>query len=259
MSDLWEVYALRYAADDTRRAAQTFLGGMAGPAGAEPTPFAYHVFLLRGAAGWVAMDTGADAATCAAFGKPVQGSLEQAFAVLGIDPGAVRQVVQTHLHWDHAGQPGLFPGATFHMQARELAYVTGRAMHHAVLRAGYREADIAAHVALLHAGRLRLHDGALTLAPGLELYHAGGHTDGLQFARIRTRRGWMVLASDTVALRAHLDRRVPFPALYHVGDALEAFERVLALADAPALVIPSHDPWVVDAHPALAPHLARLD
>jgi glyoxylase-like metal-dependent hydrolase (beta-lactamase superfamily II) len=257
MSDLWEVYAVRFASDETRRAAQTFLGGAGGDT---PTPFAYHVFLLRGAAGWVAMDTGASPETCAAFGKPSHGSLPEAMALLGIDPGTVRQVVQTHLHWDHAGQPGLFPAATFHLQAQEMAYVNGPAMRHPVLRAGYRTEDIAAHTALLHAGRLALHDGRVALAPGLELHHAGGHTDGLQFVRLRTRRGWMVLASDTVALRAHLERRLPFPALYHVGDALNAFEQVLALADAPELVIPSHDPWVVEAHPPVATgFVARLD
>ena len=61
----------------------------------------------------------------------------------------------------------------------------------------------------------------------------------------------MVLASDTVALRAHLERHVPFPVLYHVDDALDAFDRFLALADAPELVIPAHDPWVMQAHPVL--------
>ncbi|PHK94576.1 hypothetical protein CR162_12910 [Pseudoroseomonas rhizosphaerae] len=240
---VWQAHAIRFASDPARRAAQTFLGGAGGDA---PTPFAYHAYLLRGPEGWVAMDTGASPETCAAFNKPTDGTLPAAMASLGVDPGAVRQVVQTHLHWDHAGQPGLFPAATFHMQAREMAYVNGPAMRHAVLRAGYRPEDIAAHTALLHEGRLALHDGVVQLAPGLELHHAGGHTDGLQFVRLHTARGWMVLASDTVALRAHLERRVPFPALYHVGDALAAFERVLALADAPELVVPSHDPAVSD-------------
>ncbi|MFC4165993.1 N-acyl homoserine lactonase family protein [Teichococcus aestuarii] len=245
---VWQAYAIRFASDPARRAAQTFLGGAnPGPGGGEaPTPFAYHAYLLRGPQGWVAMDTAASPETCAAFGKPTDGTLPAAMARLGVEPGAVRHVVQTHLHWDHAGQPGLFPAATFHMQAREMAYVNGPAMRHAVLRAGYRAEDIAAHTALLHAGRLALHDGVVELLPGLELHHAGGHTDGLQFVRLRTARGWMVLASDTVALRAHLERRVPFPALWHVGDALAAFERVLALADAPELVIPSHDPAVSD-------------
>jgi len=260
VSELWEAYAVRYAEDLNRRASQTFLGGAGGDA---LTPFAYQAFLLRGPLGWVAFDTGADEAACARYGKTFVQGLPRALQLLGIDPAEVRHVIQTHLHWDHAGQPDLFPAATFHMQAREMAYVTGPAMHHAVLRAGYQVAEIAAHVALLHAGRMRLYDGEVALAPGLTLHHAGGHTDGLQFARLRTRRGWMVLAGDVVTTRAHLERRVPFPALYHVGDALAGFDTCLALADAPELVIPAHDPWVAEAHPAACAGgegwLVRLD
>jgi glyoxylase-like metal-dependent hydrolase (beta-lactamase superfamily II) len=256
----WEVHALRYAADGARRANQWFLGGSGGDA---PMPIAYHAFLLRGPGGVIAMDTAADAARCARYGKGEFRPLEDALAALGTGPREVRTVIQTHLHWDHAGQPGLFPAATFHLQAREMAHVTGPAMRHAVLRAGYETADINAAIDLLHEGRLVLHRGGVRLAEGLTLHHVGGHTDGLQIVRVHTRRGWMCLATDAVAHRANLDRRIPFPAIFHVGDALDAFETVSALADAPELIIPGHDPWVTEAHPASAPGtqgwLSRLD
>jgi glyoxylase-like metal-dependent hydrolase (beta-lactamase superfamily II) len=256
----WEVHALRYAMDDGRRAFQWFLGGSGGDA---PMPIAYHAFLLRGPDGVVVMDTAADAARCARFGKTDFRSIEDALAAFGTAPGEVRTVIQTHLHWDHAGQPGLFPAATFHLQAREMAHVTGPAMRHAVLRAGYETADIAAATELLHADRLVLVRGEVRLAEGLVLHHVGGHTDGLQVVRVRTRRGWMCLATDAVAHRANLERRVPVPAVFHVGDALDAFDAVLALADAPGLVIPGHDPWVTEAHPpsatGTAGWLSRLD
>ncbi len=260
MSDTWEVFALRYAMDRTRRAAQCFLGGAGGDA---PMPVAYQAFLLRGPGGVVVMDTGADAERCARYAKTDLHGFADALSVLGTSPERVETVIQTHLHWDHAGQFGLFPKARFHLQERELAYVTGPAMRHAVLRAGYEVADIAAAAALLHAGRLVLHSGEVPLAPGLSLHHVGGHSDGLQVARVRTRRGWMCLATDAVAHRANLERRVPFPVLFHVGDALAAFDTVTALADSAELIIPGHDPWVVDAHPpateATAGWLARLD
>lgn len=257
---IWEVHAFRWATAPERRAFQWFLGASGGE---EAMPLAYHVFLLRGPGGVVVMDTGADAARTARYGRAGFRALEDAFAALGTAPGEVRTVIQTHLHWDHAGQPGLFPNATFHLQRRELAYVNGPAMRHAVLRAGYEVEDVAAATALLHAGRVVLHDGVAEVAPGLTLHHVGGHTDGLQVVRVRTRRGWMCLATDAVAHRLNLERRVPFPVLFHVGDALDAFEAVEALADGPGLVIPGHDPWVVDSHPPAAPGtagwLARLD
>jgi glyoxylase-like metal-dependent hydrolase (beta-lactamase superfamily II) len=255
----WEVYALRYAVDPERRAFQWFLGGAGGDA---PMPVAYHAFLLRGAAGLVLMDTAADAARVARYGKRDFHGLPEALAALGARAEEVRMVIQTHLHWDHAGGFALFPNATFHLQARELAYVNGPAMRHAVLRAGYEAADLAEATALLHAGRLALHDGAAAPAAGIELHRVGGHTDGLQVASVRTRRGRISLATDAVAHRQNLERRIPFPVLHHVGEALDAFETVLRLADAPELVIPGHDPWVVDAHPAVPGAegwLARLD
>ncbi|HEV7266436.1 MAG TPA: N-acyl homoserine lactonase family protein [Falsiroseomonas sp.] len=260
MSATWEIFALRFAVDPNRPAFQWFLGGSGGDA---PMPVAYHAFLLRGPAGVVVMDTASDAARCARYGKQAFHGLDAALAVLGVAPADVADVVQTHLHWDHAGQPDLFPAARFHLQRREMAYVNGPAMRHAVLRAGYEAADIQAATALLHGGRMVLHDGAAGIAPGLSLHHVGGHTDGLQMVRVRTRRGWMCLATDAVAHRQNLDRRIPFPAVLHVGDALDAFDIGLALADAPDLLIPGHDCWVVDAHPAAAPGtagwLARLD
>lgn len=247
---IWEVLAIRYATDPSRVAARNFLGGAGGDG---PMPVAYHAFVLRGPAGVVMVDTGADAARCGRMGRQFGRGVAEALEVLGAVPADVAHVVQTHLHWDHAGGTALFPDAQFHLQAREMAYCTGPAMRHSVLRAGYEAADIAAMAALLHEGRLRLHDGAAELLPGLRLRRVGGHTDGLQVLDVATRRGRMCLAGDAVAFRENLLQRVPFPALFHVGDALDAFEAVLGFADDPALVIPGHDPWVVDAHPPARP------
>lgn len=256
----WEVFAIRYATDPSRLASRNFLGGAGGDG---PMPVAYHAFVLQGPAGIVMVDTGADAGRCERMGKRPGRGVAEALAALGAAPADVAHVMQTHLHWDHAGGTALFPNAVYHLQAREMAYCTSPAMRHAVLRAGYEPADIAAMAALLHEGRLRLHDGVAEPLPGLRLRHVGGHTDGLQVLDVPTRRGRMCLAGDAVAFRENLLQRVPFPALFHVGDALDAFDTVLDLADDPALVIPGHDPWVIDAHPPARPDtegwIARLD
>lgn len=257
----WEVLAIRYAEDPLRPACRSFLDGWGGT---EPMPLAYLTFLLRGPEGVVMVDTGADDAVVARLGKRAHGNVAAALGALGIDPGEVRTVLQTHLHWDHAGGTALFPNAVFHLQARELAYVNGPAMRHPLLRAGYEPGEIAAMTALLHAGRLVLHDGGWAGPGGIEAFRVGGHTDGLQALTVPTRRGRLCLAGDAVAFRANLERRVPFPSLYSVGDALDAFERVLAAAGGRAeAVIPGHDPWVVAAHPAALPGaegwIARLD
>ena len=53
------------------------------------------------------------------------------------------------------------------------------------------------HVVRLNYGRrIKFYNGDAELAPGIELYAASGHTAGLQFARVNTARGWVVVASD---------------------------------------------------------------
>jgi len=42
--------------------------------------------------------------------------------LLGVEPESIRYVVQTHLHFDHAGAIGHLPQATFLVHRRELAY-----------------------------------------------------------------------------------------------------------------------------------------
>ena len=43
-------------------------------------------------------------------------------------PRRVKDVIVTHLHYDHIGNFDLFPAAQFHLQDREMAYATGRHM-----------------------------------------------------------------------------------------------------------------------------------
>ena len=47
---------------------------------------------------------------------------------LGVDAAEVRDVIITHLHYDHVGNFDLFPAATFHVQDLEMHYATGRHM-----------------------------------------------------------------------------------------------------------------------------------
>jgi glyoxylase-like metal-dependent hydrolase (beta-lactamase superfamily II) len=41
---------------------------------------------------------------------------------LGINPGSIRYVLLSHLHWDHTGAVGRFPNAIHLVQRRELEY-----------------------------------------------------------------------------------------------------------------------------------------
>jgi glyoxylase-like metal-dependent hydrolase (beta-lactamase superfamily II) len=73
----------------------------------------------------------------------------------------------------------------------------------------------------------------------------------------------VVVASDATHLYGNIERQIPFPAVYNVGDMMEAYRRIYSLADAPRLVIPGHDPQVLQRFPAASRELegwvVRLD
>ena len=73
---------------------------------------------------------------------------------------------------------------------------------------------------------------------------------GLQVVRVRTRRGWVVLASDATHYYANMDQGRPYPILYNVGEMLEGFNTLRRLADSPGHIIPGHDPLVMVRYPA---------
>jgi len=101
------------------------------------------------------------------------------------------------------------------------------------------------------AGRVAFHDGDWELTGGITAHHIGGHTDGLQVVRVHTERGWLVLASDASHFYANMETGRSFPLVYNVGDMLEGFARLRALADGLDMIVPGHDPLVMQRYPAV--------
>jgi len=255
----YEVYAIRYARHD-RRASENFLGGDPHDG---PMPIDYFVWAVVGGGKTFIIDTGFGSEQAEKRKRELIRSPADGLRSLGIDPARVEDVIITHMHYDHAGNLDLFPNATFHIQDREMAYCTGRCMCHAELRGAFEPGDVGGMVRRIFAGRVRFHDGAAELAPGLSVHYIGGHTMGLQSLRVMTRRGWVVLASDAAHLYAHLEQGRAFPIVYNVADMLEGHRTLKRLASSPRHIIPGHDPLVMKRYPAPNPALdgvvVRLD
>ena len=81
--------------------------------------------------------------------------------------------------------------------------------------------------------------------------------------RVKTQRGWVVLASDAAHLYANMEEGRPFPLVYNVGEMLEGHKMLQRLGTTPAHVIPGHDPLIMKRYPAPKPALegivVRLD
>lgn len=255
----YEVYAVKYAERGTTRSGSfMFRDPHDGPLAMD-----YYVWVLLGAGKRYLVDLGFDARYAEWRKRALLRTPAEAVQLLGVAPDAVDEIVVTHLHYDHCGSLRDFPRARVHLQEQEMAFATGRYMKHKAFRYGNYVEYVVDFVRALYDERIEFADGDAEVAPGITVHRVGGHTQGMQVVRVWTRRGWMVLASDAVHFLANMEIPNPYPAVFHVGEMLEGFARVRALADHADLVIPGHDPVVLARHPApsgeLAGIVARLD
>ncbi len=184
-------------------------------------------------------------------------------ALLDVDAAAVEDVIVTHMHYDHAGTVAEFPKARLHLQEQEMRWVTGSEMFARKARGSFEVDDVVNMVRGLYDERVVLHDGDWELAPGISVHRIGGHTPGIQVLRVRTERGWVVLASDTTHYYENMETKQPFATTYDAADVIKGFDMLHKLAETPHHIVPGHDPLVMQRYPAASPKLegivARLD
>jgi glyoxylase-like metal-dependent hydrolase (beta-lactamase superfamily II) len=255
----FEVYAIRYATVE-RRAAENYIGGDPHEQG---MPMDYYLWLARnGCATWL-IDTGFNETAAQRRKRRFLRSPVEGLRLLGVNAAEVKDVIITHLHYDHIGNFDLFPGARFHLQDSEMAYATGRYMATGFFAGAYEPEQVVAMVRNVYAGRVAFYDGDAELAPGLSLHHVGGHTRGLQVVRLWTRVGWLVLASDASHYADNMNSARPFPIVFDVGQMIDGWHRLRTLVDDPQHIIPGHDPGVMHWYQAPEPSLegiaVRLD
>lgn len=255
----YELYAIRYATRAARRR-DHFIGGDPHDG---PMPMDYFLWLAVGPDRTMVIDAGFTAEVAARRGREFLRDPVEALGLLGVDAATVRDVILTHLHYDHVGNFDRFPMAEFHLQEPELAYATGRYMRYPKLSHSFEVEDVVGIVRLNYARRVRLYNGIVELAPGITLHPVGGHSAGLQFVRVHTRRGWVVLASDVTHFYQNMEQGRPFPTAFHVGEMLEGFDALYAAAPTPAHIVPGHDPEVMRRYKPPRPDLegiaVRLD
>ena len=258
--DLWQIYAVRYAHHE-RMARENFMIG--DPHDDSPMPLDYFVWALISQERSIVVDTGFDEPMARQRGRTLLKPLTDGLKNVGVDPAKIEDVLITHMHYDHCGNHNLFPSARYHVQDREMRFCTGRYMTHPVMRIPFEADDVIAMVRRVFSGRVVFHDGDEEIAPGLSVHHVGGHTMGMQIVRVQTRRGTVVLASDASHLYANMEREVPYPIAYNIGEVMEGYRRAYALASSREHVIPGHDPLVMKRYPAASPELegwvVRLD
>lgn len=260
VADTYEVYAVKYGTMQQRFRRDNFIMTDDHEA---PMPIDYFVWAIVNQERTIVVDTGFDQEEGNRRGRTVDRRPAEGLALLGIDAAKVENVIVTHLHYDHAGTLDDFPAARFHVQDLEMAYTTGRHMCHAPFRHAYTVDHVVNLVRRVFEGRVAFCDAEQEIAPGVSVHHIGGHTMGLQSVRVKTRRGWLVLASDACHFYENMEATSPFPIVYNVADMVQGFDKLRRLAQTPVDVIPGHDPKVLARYPAPKTELqglvARLD
>ena len=81
--------------------------------------------------------------------------------------------------------------------------------------------------------------------------------------RVNTRRGVVVLASDTTHYYENMETGRPFATTHDAAKVLAGFQTLHELADSPKHIVPGHDPLVMRRYPAASAKLegvvVRLD
>jgi glyoxylase-like metal-dependent hydrolase (beta-lactamase superfamily II) len=247
MGNVYEIYALRYASMSPRTPQMNFLSPDPHETAAQDLD--YFVWLVRGERRDILVDTGFNADEAKLRARKLTIDPLDALQRFGVSPSDIRDVIITHLHYDHAGNLERFPNARFHLQESEIAYATGRCMCNSLLRHPFSVEHVTLMVRHIYGERVVFHSGEGEVAPGVTVHRVGGHSDGLQVVKVQTARGPVVLASDAAHYYANLHRRSPFPIVYNIGDMARGWDIVERLAGHPDRFIPGHDPIVAEIYP----------
>ena len=153
---------------------------------------------------------------------------------LDIDPGRVRYVVLSHLHFDHAGGLHQIPNATLVVQQTEWAagFDDEIAARYFLPRPYF---DLGHPVRLVDGEHDLFGDGAVTCIP------SPGHTPGHQSLRVRSAQGDHILVSDACYHGEAAETR-RFPAFSDPVAMNRSLDGLLARREPDTVMIFGHDP-----------------
>ncbi len=115
--------------------------------------------------------------------EPKRRAVRDALRDSALDPDAVRLVVNTHLHFDHAGGNRSFPGVPIVVQDAEWD-------------AAWDPGSPAAEWIDFADARYERVRGDAQIAPGVRLLHTPGHTPGHQAVTVETDEGLVLVAGQ---------------------------------------------------------------
>lgn len=172
--------------------------------------------------------------------------LREALAATGVRPSEVDIVINTHLHFDHAGgntriENGravpAFSNAVYYVQLEELEHAAHPTERD---RASYFEENFQP---MTDSGQWRLLDGDGEVLPGISVQRIPGHNAGIQAVKLTGGGKTLVFVADLIPTRHHV--ALPWIMAYDLYpmQTLETKRRWLAdIISNQWMVVFGHDP-----------------
>jgi glyoxylase-like metal-dependent hydrolase (beta-lactamase superfamily II) len=238
----YEVYALRYCSRANERSDAFYQYHLYHEPDGE-IGMDYYFWLVRSVDRVVLVDTGFNAERGAALGRNQDTHPRELLSRMGVSPEDVDHVILSHAHYDHVGNLGLFPNATFSMARSEFEFWTGPLSRKNILCKVVDEDDIAELQRVNAEGRMHFVDGPEEILPGITVTPLPGHTPGQMITRIATAAGDLVLASDAAHYYEEIDQDRPFTFFHDIEKMFVSYETLRELEAEPGVtVIAGHDP-----------------
>ena len=165
---------------------------------------------------------------------------------VGVDPGEVRTVVMTHLHYDHVHNLDLFPNARIIVNHTELSAAIAPFDAHEEIyeapRLGYTPAWLA------HVPKMVWVEGDYPVAPGVTMFELPGHSLGHCGVLVKTAAEDVVIVGDHCSLFENWSapgtgRHIPSRTYVDLRQYYASFARLESIG---GRILPGHEMRVFD-------------
>ncbi|MGA1848971.1 MAG: N-acyl homoserine lactonase family protein [Thermoplasmatota archaeon] len=150
------------------------------------------------------------------YGVKKNTSLPDSLALSGISPEDITMVINTHLHFDHAGYNRLFRHARFITQSAEISYSRSPDRFQ---KGGY-------HMPKIDGIEFDAVTGENEVAPGVTVIPTPGHTPGHQSVMVELDDEIVIYTGDVSPLAVNREKKYIVGILHNPVQALSSLNRL---------------------------------